>query len=560
MLTTKYTYLYRLMGALGCGLVLMGMMLPYASVDAGKVGGFTAGTSASGWDLAMSSLNSGAMGGNVNPASAIFIALLMVMIFAAIGLFIMIMGRNGVSFGYFLISTTAFFLITVMVLVPYIQAGINVPASAFTTDKQAELDALNATDPEAGSRLYAQMMQVEEQRNSILEWKNLKMVPQIGCYICLVGSILAYVFAKLIVSDSAKVENYTKYAHLLGAVHKDGKVTTDEAGILTKERYLLHISKEEHEYIIRKTVEDKALQDRLIAMHEAPIDIEKYMRQREFDTYKRSMIQAWKDGILTKDEEALLKAEREGLGISDEDHESMYNELIERGMIKPGGVRESDVAGDDDTDDDEGIGMPKPTVIKGPAPPAPAPGGPGAPAGGPLSGLITAPVGGPAQPPKPGAPAAATDPFAKPPSGPMPMAPPQGPPVPPPAPGAPRPPVAGPPPPPQPIAGIPPATLGTAPGPGMQQPPQFPQQAPPPVPMPGPQAVPPPLPPPVMPGPPGAPGPVPPSVPGTQPAGDKVPIKTVRCSKCGSTIPIFTEDRPLQITCPGCKFSGTLKK
>jgi phage FluMu protein Com len=39
-----------------------------------------------------------------------------------------------------------------------------------------------------------------------------------------------------------------------------------------------------------------------------------------------------------------------------------------------------------------------------------------------------------------------------------------------------------------------------------------------------------------------------------------VPIKTVRCSKCGSTIPIFTEDRPLQITCPGCKFSGTLKK
>jgi len=537
MLTTKYTYLYRLMGALGCGLVLMGMMLPYASVDAGKIGGFSTGTSASGWDLAMSSLNSGAMGGNVNPASAMFIALVMVMIFAGIGLFIMILGRNGVSFGYFLISTTAFFLITVMVLVPYIQAGINVPASPFTTDKQTELDALNATDPEAGSRLYAQMMQVEEQRNSILEWKNLKLVPQIGCYICLVGSILAYVFAKLIVSDSAKVENYTKYAHILGQVHKDGKVTTDEAGILTKERYLLHISKEEHEYVIRKTVEDKALQDRLIAMHEAPIDIEKFMRQREFDTYKRSLIQAWKDGILTKDEEALLKAERDGLGISDEDHESMSNELIERGMIKPGGVRESDVAGDDDEDED--IGMPTPTTVKGPAPAAAAPGGPGAlPAGGPLSGLMIAPVGGPAPPPKPGAPPAATDPFAKPPSGPATMAPPQGPPAPAPAPGAPRPPVAGPPPPPQPITGIPPANLGMAHGPGAP---------------PAPQPVPPP-------GQPGAPGPVAPTISGQGSPGDKVPLKTVRCSKCGATIPIYSEERPLQITCPGCKFSGTLKK
>jgi chitodextrinase len=37
------------------------------------------------------------------------------------------------------------------------------------------------------------------------------------------------------------------------------------------------------------------------------------------------------------------------------------------------------------------------------------------------------------------------------------------------------------------------------------------------------------------------------------------PLKTVKCGHCGGRVPVYTEARPVRITCPNCKKSGTLK-
>jgi DNA-directed RNA polymerase subunit RPC12/RpoP len=40
----------------------------------------------------------------------------------------------------------------------------------------------------------------------------------------------------------------------------------------------------------------------------------------------------------------------------------------------------------------------------------------------------------------------------------------------------------------------------------------------------------------------------------------KVPVKKVKCTRCGELIPVYTEDRPLELLCPKCGFKGTLRK
>jgi hypothetical protein len=42
--------------------------------------------------------------------------------------------------------------------------------------------------------------------------------------------------------------------------------------------------------------------------------------------------------------------------------------------------------------------------------------------------------------------------------------------------------------------------------------------------------------------------------------GKRKPLKTVTCGNCGSKVPVFTEKRPVKISCPSCNKSGVLKK
>ncbi len=339
MLTTKYTYLYRGLGALGCGLVILGIFLPWATVADGKIGPFSKDSTPTGWDLAYKQQMSGP---TLNIGGLIFSAVFGMIIFAIIGLVAYGLGRDCTSFCYFLISSSVFFLLFMLAILPMAQQAIPVPDDPLTPQRQAELDALNATDPAEGSRQYTELMKLEEQRRTVLEWKNLELAPHFGFMMTFTCSILAYAGARLVNSDNIRLENWRKYQSILGQVHADGKVTTDEAAILAKERQLLKISREDHESIIRRTVSDPAAQQRLLAMHDAPIDIEQVYRTREFETYKRSLVQAYSDGKLTPDESELLRTQREGLGISDADHEAMQAELIAAGAINvPGPVPSS---------------------------------------------------------------------------------------------------------------------------------------------------------------------------------------------------------------------------
>ncbi len=463
MLTTKYTYIYRAMGALGCGLVLIGIFLPWAAVTAGKIGPFPTGSEASGWDLAYKQQLSGS---TLNIGGAIFATVFVMMIFAVIGLVVMAAGRNGSSFCYFLIASSVFFLLFMIALLPYVQQMIPVPADPFTPEKQQALDQLNQTDPAAGSQQYSEMMKVVEERNTILQWKDLKMVPQFGFYMSLAGSVIAYVLSRLIVADSARLDNWRKYQVLLAQVHADGKVTVDEENILIKERQMLGISKPEHELIIRKTVPDPALQQKLMAMHDAPIDIEHVLRTREFDTYKKSLVQAYADGKLTQDEADLLRTQREGLGITEADHEAMLEELVMSGAVVLSGPRPSKPGAPPERTDISQPGSSVPPLPGGPCPPVPT-------AGPQLTPLPSRPI----------------------------------------------------------LYSAPPTGKGSVPEPGpaglVSLLTSAPAAAPPPIPPPEPQS--------------------------------SQPVKKVKCTRCGETMPISTEDRPLELVCPKCGFKGTLR-
>jgi DNA-directed RNA polymerase subunit RPC12/RpoP len=44
------------------------------------------------------------------------------------------------------------------------------------------------------------------------------------------------------------------------------------------------------------------------------------------------------------------------------------------------------------------------------------------------------------------------------------------------------------------------------------------------------------------------------------PRPDAKPLKKIRCTSCKAIIPIFTEERPLDIQCPSCGKRGRLLK
>ncbi|MEM4729366.1 MAG: hypothetical protein QXH42_06375 [Thermoplasmata archaeon] len=388
VLTTKYTYAYRALGALGAGLVLLGIFLPWANITDGRIGPFRAGETPTGWALAYEQQM---VGGRLNIGGAIFFAVFGMVIFATFGVFAIAAGRNGIGLGYFLLGSSAFFVVFMVALLPYVQQGIPVPDDPLTPDKVAEIEALNATDPARGSELYSEALKLKEQRDKILEWKNLRMVPQYGLILSLAGSVLAYVFARLVVSDNAKLENYKRYAALLAQVHADGKVTKDEAELLARERQLLKLSWEEHELILRQTVREPASQQRLLEMHRRPVDVERILRDREFDSYRRALVQAYKDGKLTEDEAALLRVQRESLGITDADHDAILAELVASGEVTMKGPTATEKLARADT-----MATPPATPAAPPLRPAPSPSPPP-----PHSAREPAPVPPQPQPPPP---------------------------------------------------------------------------------------------------------------------------------------------------------------
>jgi len=489
MLTTKYTWIYRGAGALGCGLVLLGIFLPWATISAGGIGPFGAGDTPTGWDMAYSQKN---IGSSINIAGAVFVGVFMMVLFAVIGLIVMLIGRDGASFSYFLISTSVFFLVFMLILLPYAQQSIPLPSGPS-----------GGTDGLSG--------ELNNTSSMVQQWKALKLNPLGGFYLSFAGAIMAYVGSRMIVSDTARIGNYRKFAAMLAQAHADGKVTTDEEALLAKEREILKISREEQIYIIRKTVPDPAMQERLIQMHDKPVDVEKILRTREFETYKKSLVRAYGPGTPSQEAQDMLKIQREGLSISEKDHDAMLDELIQSGQVVIAGSLSR--ARTDGAASPDGELFPQSPYLTPPTPP--------------VSSM------GPPLPPQTTASSARTSPPA------------------------------------------PPATSSTArsasfPAPApASTPPQSPSATPathssspsPAVPAAGPDSSPQ-IPVPMLYTPPegSARQSPPPSQPQSLLSGPVEPKKMVKCTRCGELIPITTDERPIQLICPKCGFSGMLRK
>ena len=469
MLTTKYTWLYRGFGALGCGLVILGIFLPWATISAGKIGPFGTGDTPTGWDLAYSQKN---IGGSVNIGGAVFIGVFMLLLFAGIGAIVMLMGRDGASFSYFLISTSVFFLLFMCILLPYAQQSIPMPSGSSGGTEGLPGDLNNTT-------------------SMVQQWKDLKLNPLGGFYLSFAGSILAYVGSRMIVSDTARIANYRKLSAMLAQSHADGKVTVDEEALLAKERELLKISREEQIYIIRKTVPDPALQERLIKMHDKPVDVEKILRTREFDTYKRALVHAYGQGKLDQGASDMLEIMREGLSISDKDHDAMLNELVQGGQVAIVGsmARAAPDEAPSTAVSSFGAGQYFPPPIPGAEPSEDGMGPIPQPAPSPHPARVAAPA--------PSSTSAGT--------------------------------VMSPIPPASSSAG--PVPSPSIPVPKLYSPPEGPAgQAP------------------------------QPSQKQSLLSGPVEPLKRVKCTRCGELIPITTDERPIQLICPRCGFSGLLRK
>jgi tetratricopeptide (TPR) repeat protein len=105
------------------------------------------------------------------------------------------------------------------------------------------------------------------------------------------------------------------YFLALQQVWEDGILTEDEKRMLIGLQESLGISNDEHDYF------------------ESKIDTKEPKEHQ--NAYRKALEQAWADGILTADEQAILTDLRDKLQISDEEHISLENEVKKNIPILP---------------------------------------------------------------------------------------------------------------------------------------------------------------------------------------------------------------------------------
>ena len=113
-------------------------------------------------------------------------------------------------------------------------------------------------------------------------------------------------------ADSVKISRSVKrdiYYTVLKQAWQDGQITKDEQDILHELQKKLGISPEEH----------KKIEIEIMAEGSKKPDSERI--------YKAALKQAWVDGVISEDEESLLKELRRTLKISDEQHRTLEKEM-----------------------------------------------------------------------------------------------------------------------------------------------------------------------------------------------------------------------------------------
>jgi tetratricopeptide (TPR) repeat protein len=112
------------------------------------------------------------------------------------------------------------------------------------------------------------------------------------------------------------------YYLALQQVWEDGILTEDEQRMLEGLQESLGISINEHEFLESK--------------------IEKDDSKQQLDTYRRVLEQAWADGIITVDEQALLDNLKQKLNISDAEHVKLEIEVKSKLPVKPDDMTSND--------------------------------------------------------------------------------------------------------------------------------------------------------------------------------------------------------------------------
>jgi hypothetical protein len=315
-LTTKYTYVYRVIGIVGCLMVLGSVFIPWVTIDGGALGDYEEGDSPTGWALANLE-----KGGNFeeNIFAYLFMIVFAFLIFPIIGLILIALGRDARGIGYYITSMAIFFIILIIFLLPMIQGAIQAPSDPFAGLSTDEIEEIMNSNPEA----YQKMVDEQEVRARIMAMKDVKMGFGLGLMLTIAGGIITYIGARLSASDAERVADLYKYFILLKEAHKDDKITKEAEDLLAMERRIYKITREEHEMILAKLFPDEREFRKALDMHDNPIDLDAKILGRAKSDYELLLREAHKDGRITKEEADLLKMQRKIYGISQREHEEL---------------------------------------------------------------------------------------------------------------------------------------------------------------------------------------------------------------------------------------------
>jgi|GEM_PF-4096897 len=535
-ITTKYTYAYRLIGVIGCLLVLASLIMPWVTISVGTLQSYGTNSAPTGWQLA--NLDKGGAW-DENIMGYLFMIVYSFVILPPIGIIMLAIGKDARGIGYYLIVMSIFFLLLLLLMLPVIQESIPTPPNPYGELSPEEIANLTTEQKSA-------LDQQQIHRDKILNMKRLQFVPAIGVILAVAGAVVTYVGARLVMKDTERLGDLYNYYVLLVEAHKGGRITKEEEELLAAQRKLYKVTRQEHEMLLHRMYPDQKEFENAAYMHDHPVDMDRMIIEKSLQDYEVFVAQAMGHGEPTKEELQMLEVIRRTLNISMDDHYMVVEYLKNEGKIKesPQGPpkpvkRLSDVPKDCLPSDastpryvqswqyKSTITRDTPLDAQAPAagsepvskttfvpPPLKADKGTKPPNVGDVMGGEDAPV---KAPPKIEAPPAVpakptTPPVAKPAPGPI---------------VVPRP---GP-------AVTPPKEEPKVPEPlDEEEAPEVPPEASKPI-----VAAP------------------PPAVPAPEPAKPKPKRPTkVKCNKCGTTIPVPPSDVPVTIKCPGCGVTGKI--
>ena len=331
MITTKNTYMYRVIGVVGAALILLGVFLPWVTIDAGKLESFDTGAAPSGWQLVNLPKDFSA---NMNIIAFLFVFVYILIIGSIIAMIMIGIGSDGQPSTGMALFLIIFYLLIALFLLPMVQSAIPVPSDPYegVTDEDLAIMREQMSAEEYQARID-EMNMMKAKHDQVMEMKEVRFGLQYGLILCLIGSITGYAGARLVNSDTAKRINLEKYRMLLVEAHKDGRITKEVADLLGQQRRMFGISKDDHEYVLLDIFPDPKEHQIAVQQHLHPLDMDRIIMEKRLQEYEIFLIQAYRKGEPTREEAEMLFTIRRTQGISVEDHNMVLNILIQDGRI-----------------------------------------------------------------------------------------------------------------------------------------------------------------------------------------------------------------------------------